>query len=360
MSNVGDMLRLARQRLGFTQKEAAFRLGLLQPVLSRFENGLANPDSAELSKAALVYELPLDFFELRDPVYGPPVSVHAMLRGASDVTGREVDAITAELNLRVMHLGKFLQSVDYNVQADVPALDVERFGSPAKIAATVRAHWNIPSGPIRNLTEWVERAGIVVGLSDFGGAVVSGVTFRVPGRLPIILLNRNHPSDRMRYTLAHEIGHLILHRFPTEEMEKEANDFASALLMPEQEMAAAFFGRRVTLKLLAALKLEWKVSMQALLMRASSLGFVTSNQSRYLWQQISSKGWRTKEPPELDFEPEQPTVLSSIIQTHIDDLGYSVEELCRVLRIREVEFFKMYGVVPSVGPKEKAGLRLVK
>lgn len=352
------MLRIARQRLGFTQKLAAEQLGVVQPVLSRIENGVSDPDSAFLTRASLVYSIPQSFFQIRDPVYGPPVSVHTMLRGKSDVTGRDVDMITAELNIRLMHLRKFLEAVDFEARNDLPVLDVEQYGTPEKIASTVRAHWGVPSGAVKNLTEFTERAGIVVGWSKFGGASVSGVTFRAPGKPPIVLLNEMHPADRMRFTLAHELGHLVMHRFPTADMETEANEFAAALLMPASDIRQAFQGRKVTLELLAALKPEWKVAMQALLMRASSLGFLTRNQARYLWQQISSRGWRLREPPELDFPYEKPRVLALIIKSHISDLGYSIGELTNLIRIHEHEFEEMYGPVDPQGP-EKPRLRIV-
>ncbi|MFI5014864.1 MAG: ImmA/IrrE family metallo-endopeptidase [Hyphomicrobiales bacterium] len=352
------MLRLARQRLGFTQKVASDRLGIVQPVLSRFENGMAAPDEAVLLKAAQVYGVPRAFFDIRDPVFGPPVSVHPMTRGASDVTARDLDMVTAELNIRLMHLRQFLQGVDFAPPAHLPVLDVEQFGSPEKIAATVRAHWGISSGPIKNLVHWIERSGVIVGFSRFNGASISGVTFRAPGKPPIILINTLHPADRMRYTLAHELGHLVMHRFPTANMESEANEFASALLMPVAEIRASFIGRRVTLELLAALKPEWRVAMQALLMRASSLGFLTANQSRYLWQQISSRGWRLREPVELDFEPEAPTVLNAIINAHLIDLGYSVGQLTALVRMHEGEFAEMYGGFAAPLPN-KPRLRIV-
>jgi Zn-dependent peptidase ImmA (M78 family)/transcriptional regulator with XRE-family HTH domain len=359
MSTAGDMLRLARQRLGLTQKAAAPRLGVPQPVLSRIENGVATPDAAFLMRAAQVYEVPVEFFEQRDPVYGPPVSVHAMTRGKSDVTAHELDLITAELNIRLMHLSKFLEGVDYAARSDIPTLDVEQYGTPEKIAGTVRAHWGIPSGPIKSLTQFVERAGIVIGFSRFGGASVSGVTFRVTGRPPLVLLNRGHPADRMRFTLAHEIGHLIMHRFPTDDMEDEANKFASALLMPAHEMRQAFAGRRVTLELLAALKPEWRVAMQALLVRATSLNLVSANQARYLWQQISAKGWRLREPAELDFPAEAPKVLPSIVKAHLNDLGYSMSELTKLVRIHESEFTEMYGHTKPPDPPGRPKLRIV-
>lgn len=352
MSSRGDMLRLARQRLGFTQKLASERLGIPQPVLSRIENELAEAESALLMKASQVYQVPVEFFDIKEPVYGPPVSVHAMTRSKSDVTASQLDLITAELNIRLMHFARFMEGVDYSASANVPTLDVEQYGEPDKIAATVRAHWGVPSGPIKNVMQWAERAGIVVGLSKFGGASVSGVTFKVPGRPPLVLLNSTHPSDRMRFTLAHEIGHLVMHRFPTENMEDEANKFASAFLMPEAEIRQSFRGRKISLELLASLKPEWKVAMQALLMRATSLNSVTPNQSRYLWQQISARGWRLREPAELDFPIELPTVLPAIIKAHLSDLGYSLTELTKLIKIRESEFIEMYGPVsgPPKGP----------
>ena len=211
------MLRLARQRLGLTQKDASKRLGIPQPLLSRFENRVSEPDDALLIKAGRVYDMPRSFFEILEPIYGPPVSVHTMLRGRADVRARDVDLITAELNIRVIHLRRLLEGVDFVPTFDIPSICVEQFGPPEKIAATVRAHWGVPSGPIKNLVQVAERAGVIVGTSIFGGASVSGVTFRVSGIPPIVLLNELHPADRMRFTLAHELGHLVMHRFPTPE-----------------------------------------------------------------------------------------------------------------------------------------------
>jgi Zn-dependent peptidase ImmA (M78 family)/transcriptional regulator with XRE-family HTH domain len=353
------MLRLARQRLGFTQKDAADRLGIVQPVLSRFENGLSDPDDAFLIKASCIYDVPRAFFDIREPVYGPPVSVHPMARAKAEVTARDLDMVTAELNIRVMQMRRFLESIDFEPQSRLPQLDVEQFGSPEKAAQVVRSHWGLPSGPVRNLTGLVETAGVIVGFSDFGGAAVSGMTFRVPGLPPLVLLNEHHPSDRMRFTLAHELGHIILHRFPTATMEEEANEFASSILMPTHEIRAAFQGRKVTLELLAALKPEWKVAMQALLMRAKTLNIIDYNQARYLWQQLSSRGWRLSEPAELNFPREEPTVIRSIIRSHIEHMGYSLDDLCSLIPIHKHHFTKMYGSVDDTKPIARPKFRIV-
>jgi Zn-dependent peptidase ImmA (M78 family) len=358
MSNVGEMLRLARQRRGFTQKMSADRLGIPQGVLSRLENGLSDADDDLIAKASRVYETPIEFFAIREPVYGPPVSVHAMLRGKADVTAREVDMVTAEMNVRLFHIRRMLEGVDYQPVADLPSLDVEQYGTPEKIAATVRAHWSVPNGPIKDLTRLMERAGIIVGHSDFGGASISGVTFKAPGNPALVVVSSTAPADRMRFTLAHELGHLVMHRFPTADMESEANAFASAFLMPERDIRPAFLGRQVTLELLAGLKLEWRVAMQALLMRTSTLGIITSNQSRYLWQQISSRGWRLREPPETDFPREAPRVMTKLISTHLDQLGYSFGDLLKMNRETASDFMTLYGRIET-DQSQRPKLRVV-
>ncbi|HML29737.1 MAG TPA: XRE family transcriptional regulator [Hyphomicrobium sp.] len=360
MSAVGDMLRLARQRKGFTQRYASERLGIVQPVLSRYENGISDPDDALLLKAAQVYEVPAEFFQIKETVYGPPVSVHPMTRAKADVTGRELDMVTAELNVRVMQIRRFLEGVDFDPSRSLPFLDVEENGSPERIAGIVRAHWGIGSGPLKNLTGYVESAGIIVGMSDFSGSSISGITFKVPGQPPLVLLNKNHPSDRLRFTLAHELGHIVMHRFPTPAMEDEANHFASALLMPERDIRAAFAGRKITLQVLASLKPEWKVAMQALLVRVKSLNIIDNNQARYLWQQISARGWRLREPPELDFPQEDPSVLRSMIKAHLSVLGYSLAELSKIVPLREEDFVSMYGLdVDAPAKRATPKLRIV-
>lgn len=359
MSNRGDMLRLARQRKGFTQQAAADKLDVSQPVLSRFENGLAEPDDAALIKASLVYDIPRQFFDLTETVYGPAVSVHPMPRAKASVTARELEMVTAELNIRSMQLRKFLEGVDYKPTRDLPKFDVESFGTPVQIAALLRAHWGVPSGPIKNLTSLVESAGAVVGHSDFGGAGVSGMTFKVPGSPPLILLNRQHPADRLRLTLAHELGHVIMHRFPTPDMEREAFEFASALLMPPAELQPYFLGRKPSLELLAAMKPELQVSMAAILYAAQREQFITRNQFRYLMTQISQRGWRMREPPSLDFPREQPKIMATIIKAHVRQLGFTIEDLCNFIPMHQHEFDTLYEGDTDGGAERGPRLRIV-
>lgn len=274
-----------------------------------------------------------------------------MLRGHSDVTTRELDMITAELNIRLFHMRRFLEEMELNPSLDFRRFDLEQYGSPADIADLLRRHWKIPSGPIKNLTRLVERAGIVVGYSDFGGANISGVTFAAPGRPPLVLLNPSHPSDRVRFTFAHELGHLVMHRFPTPNMEEEANLFASTFLLPREELNDTLRGRKVTLALLAALKPEWKVSMQGILYAIQREKIVMPNQARYLWQQIATRGWKTREPANLDFEHDRPTVLPTIIKAMRQELGLNREDIRSITQVYDDEFDRFYPYASEAGTR---------
>src|SRR4030095_10285163 len=120
-----DMLRLARQRRGFQQTEAARLLGIDQSLLSRLENGLGEIRDDLLMKAAQAYDLPADFFHQHDPVYGAPVSVHPMWRRKADISARELDCVVAELNIRVIHLRRFLEGATIKNTSDLPKLDID-------------------------------------------------------------------------------------------------------------------------------------------------------------------------------------------------------------------------------------------
>src|SRR3954454_18074984 len=121
------LLRIARLRNGLSQGEAAERIGVPQVTLSRYENAVSVPNDEFVDRASLIYELPISFFRQTDPVFGAPVSVHPMWRKKADVTVREMDRIVGEINIRIMHMRRLLQAVEYTAQANIPRLDPEDY-----------------------------------------------------------------------------------------------------------------------------------------------------------------------------------------------------------------------------------------
>ncbi|MFO1431281.1 MAG: XRE family transcriptional regulator [Candidatus Competibacteraceae bacterium] len=338
-----EMLMVRRYLLKMNQAFLAQRAGLSQGHLSKIEQGLLLPTADVQARLAQALDCPESFFLQSDRVYGLPISVHPMFRKRASVGQKELDRIQAELNFRIMHIRRLLQAADFEGEFPLPHLDLDDYQDDIEeIANLTRRTWLLPRGPLQNLTEAVERAGCLVIHCDFQEAQVDGVTLAVPGLPPCIFLNAAQPADRMRFSLAHELGHLVMHRIPNPEMEEQANHFAGAFLMPAADIASQLSG--ISLPRLAELKPHWRVSMAALLMRAETLGKVTANQKQYLWRQISAAGYRRREPVELDFAPESPSVLPEMIRLHLEDLGYSLRELSTALHLHEHEFRRYYRV----------------
>lgn len=189
--------------------------GIDQSLLSRIENRLVEVREDLIGKAVQAYDFPAAFFAQREPVFGVPVSVHPMWRRKADVSGRDLEGVVAELNLRVIHLRRLLQGAEVANTNDLPRMDIEEYGAPEHVAARLRAHWRVPPDPVRNLTTFVEKAGVMVALSPLGGTSISGGTFAVPCMAPLIVLNSEQSADRRRFTLSLELAHLIMHRLPS-------------------------------------------------------------------------------------------------------------------------------------------------
>lgn len=345
MGTTGNMLRLARQLRGFQQGEAAASLGVPSVELSRVETGLKEPTETLLDAASKLFALPAEFFKQTDTVYGAPVSVHPMWRKKTDVPAPEVHRIIAELNIRIIHLRRLLEATDLDPARKIPRFDSDSYGNdPAAIADLVRRFWQVPEGPIADLTALVEDAGIIVAHSDFGGSSISGVTFSIAGMPPLVVLNSTQPADRMRFTLAHELGHIVMHRFPTPQMEDEANQFASNLLLPTEDVKPYFAGRKVDLPLLAALKPQWRVSMASLVFAAKRAGALNEGQAQYLWKQFNVHKIKLREPPELDFAPETPRAVSELVSLHMNDMNYSLDDLATMLKMNNDEIARTYSI----------------
>ena len=224
-------------------------------------------------------------------------------------------------------------------------------GTPSEIAALLRAAWRLPSGPIRNLAATAENAGAVIVYYRFHVNQVDGIHTWITGLPPLFVLNNNMPGDRVRWTLAHEIAHAILHRHPTTEIESEADAFASEFLMPAKEIIQDL--RDLTLPKAAALKLTWKTSIQAIIRRAHDLGAITEGRYKSLYVQLSKAGFRRREPNEIPLE--QTNALRRLIDVHMTDNRHTVESLS-VLACANCTFFEEVFLDDPSNPR----LRLVR
>ena len=246
----------------------------------------------------------------------------------------------ALINIKRMEIEQLLPKVDLDTLPRPQANPEDFPGGPRQIARELRHTWRIDQGPIPSLTKLVEDIGCVVVHHDFGTTKVDGLTSFADDGTPIIYLNPQFPAARLRATLAHELGHVVMHQFMTPTAEDEAWEFAYELLMPEKEIRPELFP--LNMDRLIRLKNKWKVSMQLILMWARAMGTLKDGYFRVLMCEISKRGWRKCEPFDDEWAIEQPGLLKEIVEYHLTDLGYSEEELCRVLSANEKSFSREY------------------
>ncbi len=322
-----EMLLTARNQKGFSQTQIANKCKISQALYSKIEGSVTilGSDDSLIEKFSKEFGFPQSFFFKNARALGVPASFHEMYRKPKLVSSKKVlSKVSSDLTIRMLCVSKLLDSIEIEPELQLPQLDAEDYGNDGPtIARMVRRSWLVPDGPIKNLTELVEKAGIIVFPSYFSAPKVDGVTVNISGLPPVIFLNSISPADRTRFSLAHELGHVIMHGQISASMEDEANAFASELLMPEKEMRAEF-SNKIDLKELARLKRIRKVSMAALLYKASRMGKLTKNQSDYLWRQMSK--YRIEEPESTHFEKEAPTTLKSIVKMFVERLNYSTKD----------------------------------
>lgn len=339
------MLEVARAARGFTQGDLAKRAGVTQALISKIENGLTtDPLPETVSAIAQALSFPESILYSEERPHGlPPFHYRKRAR----LGKKALNKIEADINIRRIHLQRLLKSYDLPSEYDFPAIDLARHQwTPREAAQQLRGHWMIPRGPIENLTEYVERGGAIVVQLDFGTHLLDALSFRLPGMPPLIFMNSVVPGDRYRFTLAHEVAHLVLHNSPENEdaMEDQADEFAAELLMPAREIRS--YLANPSLGKLARVKPYWKVSIKALIVQSSRLKLITPRQYTGLNVNYSKAGYNKGEPFPIDIE--KPSALSEAIRFHLDGLGYTINEISKLLMLRPDEFMETYAERPKL------------
>ena len=255
------------------------------------------------------------------------------------------------MNVFRMNAEKMLAAVDVEF-TPIRECTVKEYGSPERIAQEIRQYLRLPRGRVENMTQTIERFGVIVIPYNFNNRKFSGASLTLESGSYFVFINSGMPPDRWRFTLAHELGHIIMHNVttPDDPTEKEADRFAAEFLMPEMDVYS--YLQRVSLDSLASLKLYWRTSMASLLEKSHNLGTITDKQHRNLWQQMGLRGYRVQEPKELDPPKETPVLLKEILDFHLEELEFTPKTLSDRFCIELEDFDEIYST-------RKKHLRLV-
>ncbi|RNC84470.1 MAG: ImmA/IrrE family metallo-endopeptidase [Balneola sp.] len=339
------MVELAREARELTQTKLASLLNVSQGMVSKIEQGLNSVDDDILRKLSRVLRYPESFFLQDHRIYVPGIGFD---RNRKSLGVKKRNSIDAKINIQRMHVQNLLSAVEL-VSENIPRIDyLDGNLSPEEpeiVANAVRQYYKLPRGPIENLTKVLEDSGIFVIETDFDTDKQFGMTVQAPEVPAIIFLNKNLSPDRMRFTLAHELGHIIMHEMPSPESESQADRFASELLLPSDEIKKDLLNHginRMYLQNLKDLKYKWGVSFQTLVKKALDLGIISAKQRQYFYVQMSRNGYSRNNEPDCGLEKEKPTLFNNLLKLYKSELDYSDIDLAKVMSLNKEEYQSLY------------------
>ena len=343
-----EMIILAREAMGFTQSDLARETKTTQATISRYEAGTVDVPNEHLQALSRVLRSPSVLFFWEEGLYSASCLYH---RRRKQMPMKELKKIHAQVNVLRIQATRLLRYMEIESTYAFHRIDMQKSGGPAGAAAQLRRLWQLPTGPVRSVVGAIERAGGIIFHCPFDTVHVDGISqwpLDAPDLPPVFFVNSKLPGDRQRLTLAHEIGHITLHHLPTDDPEREANEFAGEFLMPAKEIEDEL--TELTLPKAAALKSHWKVSMQALVFRSRQLGRISEERYTHLFTEMARKGYKKCEPVPLPAEI--PSMLRELIRVHKTSSDQTETDLSTFMGMLEEDFRKTYW-------RDLSGLRLV-
>lgn len=297
----GDRIRQAREIRGLTQQTLADAVGVDQSTVARWERDLLAVSDTQIEAIALVTSFPASFFRR---IGGPEFPFGSLMnRARKSLRSQDRDRLR-QIGRLTFELASVLAERFNSLPVHVPEASAS---DPIKAAQITRNAFGLsPDTPLTSIINRLERNGVFVFAvpDEIDEHDAYSLWADTEPRKPVIIVSAGKPGDRLRFNVAHELGHLVMHKRADgtlSEREDQADLFASELLIPESALRAEL-QPPVTLTSLAELKAKWGISIQALITAAYRIDFITERQRRYLHMQLNSLGWRKDEPVAVPLE----------------------------------------------------------
>lgn len=324
-------LTQARVRQAISKTQLAGKVGVSAAAIGQYEAGVNSPRPDVLDRLADALEVRPGFFGAGRPLARlETVNTHFRSLRSARVSDRQKALATATL---VWELTFALERYVKLPEADLPVLPAGT--APSEAAARLREHWELPDGPVKHLLATAESRGIVVAVRPEGEIdAVDAFSAVIVGR-PVLITTprRSGKVFPHRFSVAHEIGHLLLHGDAEEHsavIENEADEFAAAFLTPASSMDA-LLPQRLDLAALDRLGRTWGVSPHSLVRRMVERGRTTESSARRAYQRLAT----TVDPsadPTTAYPGELPTLLKKAAEL-AEDHGAGIPALAELLKI---------------------------
>lgn len=304
---IGERIKQARKIRGMSQRKLAKRAEVSAQAISKYERDINAPSSGVLLRLSKALGVGVEFFVRPKSV----VRITPDYRKRRALPRKREAALIAEISdwlERYIEIERILRPETGGLQFEFPPGFPRSVSSMEEVEAAaldLRRAWDLGSDPIENLVHLLEDRGIKVGVIGSDDDRFDACTFFAgdDGRVPVVVTRSNLPGDRQRFSIAHELGHLMIEPSGGLNVERAAHRFAGAFLVPkkaarfELELAAGKGRRRDLCDFeLLALKRKYGMSMQAWIYRAKELEIISEERATALFKRFRARGWHKREP----------------------------------------------------------------
>jgi Zn-dependent peptidase ImmA (M78 family) len=308
MLHFPNRLKAARKMKGWSLQELSDKMNNLvsKQALSFYEAGDIKPTSDVLMALCRALEVSVDFFEREEKVEIEKISFRKLKKLAQKEQERVV-ASTQDFINRYLELENMLNITS---AARLPRCKVSKDGDVEKAANKLREDWELGSDPLANVIELLEDHNIKV-FEIQADRSFNGMSAWIEKKIPVIVINSSEelPLDRKRFTALHELGHLCMDidHYEEKDQEKLCNRFAAAMLIPRDILLNEIGGSRgrIFISELGQLKMQYGISIMALIYRMKDLELITESHHKQLMAIFGRMGMRTHEPEAYDYKGQE-------------------------------------------------------
>lgn len=342
---IGNRIQQARKASGLSMRELAEKAGISAMSISKYETNKNTPSSGVMLALAKALGVRSEYFFRQAKVELKEIEYRKHSKLSKKVLN-QIEGDVIEQIERYLQLEEFLPTSPIQSFSQPKGLKekIESYVEVEKIANQVRKVWGLGTNPIPDLMDTLEEFGIKVFQSNIlHDDMFDGLAAQVNGE-PVIVVGKSWPGDRQRFTLSHELGHLILAGRLADGLddEKAANRFAGAFLVPGSEAVKELGESRSWLEPveLCVLKQTYGLSMRGWIYRASDLGILNQLAARKMWDYFKENLWVKTEPGE-PYPSEKPKLYKQLVFHALAEDLIGESKAAELLRLPMIEFRKL-------------------
>lgn len=340
MNEIGNNLKRIRLLKNLSLKEAGNLLNMSAPAISKYEKGEIKVNSQKVIEFANVYGVKT--VELLKPNSNYKMKFNNF-RKSSRLNGERLELLKNIIELKVSDYINVVSMNNIDNKVHLKHYDVYSMDDAEKIGDKFRNNYKLSLiQPISDLISVLENLGIIIveidntnnNFYDFDG--LSEIVNNIP---VIVVLKDQEDGARQRFTIAHELGHLLLNIKDRElDEEKVCNKFAASLLMPRQSVMNEFGNKRknVSFYELKSFKLEYRVSIASIIYRLKELNIISEYTFKKLNAIYTKLGFKKCEPNNI--EPEKSYQFNKIVHKLETDDVISLNKACELLGVTINEY----------------------